>query len=194
MSAYREAKVYSVPPTTLRNIISWHVASDARVGHDTIFTSEKEDKLYKHIIYLAEIGFGYNKTAIHYMANDFPDSLGKSTKGEKLSDNWFYGFTKRRSDLITVKPQKLSVPRAKSASRETLDRYYKELEVVLSINNIEDKPWNIFNIDETGVNTEHSPPKIVCKKDNVLQNFISSRSATVTVIAAGNAAGQSIPP
>ena len=64
---------------------------------------------------------------------------------------------------------------------------------MLSINNIKEKPWKIFNIDETGVNTEHSPPKLVCK-GTVPQNITSSRSATVTVIAAGNAAGQSIPP
>ena len=44
---------------------------------------------------MAIIGFGYNKTAIQYMTKDFADSLGMSTKGEKLSDNWFYGFTKR---------------------------------------------------------------------------------------------------
>ena len=55
MPAYRAAKVYSVPPTTLRNRISWRVASDARVGHETIFTSEEEDKLYEHIIYMAQI-------------------------------------------------------------------------------------------------------------------------------------------
>ena len=36
---------------------------------------------------MAEIGFGYNKAAIQYMAKDFADSLEKSTKGEKLSDN-----------------------------------------------------------------------------------------------------------
>ena len=97
MSAYRAAKVYLVPPTTLSDRISRRVTTDARVGHETFFTS---------------------------------DSLGKSTKGEKLSDNWFYGFTERKSDLKTVKPQKLSIPRAKSASRETLDSYYKELDFV----------------------------------------------------------------
>ena len=90
--------MYSVPPTTLRDRISGRVTTDTRMGHETIFTA-KEDKLYKHITYMAEIGFGYNKTAIQYMAKDFADSLGKFTKGEKLSDSWFYGFTKRKSDL-----------------------------------------------------------------------------------------------
>ena len=110
MSAYRAAQVYSKPPTTLRDRISGCVASDARVGHETIFTSEEEEeeeeedeeeeeKLHKHRTYMAEIGFGFNKTAIQYMAKDFADSLGKSTKGGKLSDNWFCGLTKRKSDL-----------------------------------------------------------------------------------------------
>ena len=89
-----------------------------------------------------------------------------------------------------------SAVRHTSVARHVTDcaTRYKELEVVLSVNIIKDKPWKIFNIDETGVNTEHSPPKIVCKKDTIPQNITSSRSATVTVIAAGNAAGQSIPP
>ena len=102
MSEYRAAKVYSVPPTTLRDRISGRVTTDARVGHETIFTSEEEDKLYQHITYMADIGFGYNKTTIQYMAKDFADSLGKSSKGEKLSDNWFYGFTKRKSEQLSL--------------------------------------------------------------------------------------------
>lgn len=144
---------------------------------------------------MAKIGFGYNKTSIQYMAKDYADSLGKFVKAQKyLSDNWFYGFTSRWPYLKTVKPQKLSIARAKSASRDSIDRYYKELDDVLSANHLKDKPFKIFNIDETGVNTEHTPPKIVCQKDTVPQNVTSARSSTITVIAAGNAAGQSIPP
>lgn len=187
--------MYSVPPTTLRDRVSGRVAVDAKVGHETIFTVEEEQKLYNHITYMAKIGFGYSKTSIQYMAKDYADSLGKSVRAEKsLSDNWFYQFTKRWPDLKTVKPQKLSIARAKSASRETIEKYYTELDAVLSNNNIKDKPHKIFNIDETGVNTEHSPPKIVCKKDTIAQNVTSLRSSTVTVIAAGNALGQSVPP
>jgi hypothetical protein len=38
------------------------------------------------------------------MAKDFADILGKKVKAEKaLSDNWFYGFTKRWPELKTVK-------------------------------------------------------------------------------------------
>ena len=47
----------------------------------------------------------------------------------------------------------------------------------------------VFNIDETGVNTEHLPLKIVFKKNTGPQNITSSRAAPVTGIATGNAAG-----
>ncbi|XP_060575299.1 uncharacterized protein LOC132732808 [Ruditapes philippinarum] len=195
ISAYRAAKMYSVPPTTLRDRISGRVKATARVGHETIFTQEEEQKLYNHITYMAEIGYGYNKMSLQYLAKDYADSLGKVVRADKsLSDNWFYGFTKRWPDLKTVKAQKLSIARAKSASRETLNKYYEELETVLISNNIKDKPNKIFNIDETGVNTEHSPPKVICKKDTTAQNITSARSSTITLIAAGNALGQSIPP
>ena len=62
------------------------------------------------------------------MAKDYADSLAKHVKAkEALSNNWFYSFLKWWSNLKVVKPQKLSIARAKPASRETLDNYYKEL-------------------------------------------------------------------
>ena len=81
MSAFRASKVYSVPPTTIRDRISGRVASDARVGHETTFATEEEEKVYKNITYMAEIGFGY-KTAIQYVAKDFANSLQKITRGK----------------------------------------------------------------------------------------------------------------
>ena len=96
--------------------------------------------------------------------------------------------------LKIVKPQKLAIARAKSTSHEVLERYYKELGSVLSTNNLENKPERIYNIDETGITTEHTPPKIICDKNLNPQSVTSLRGATVTVIAAGNAIGNSISP
>ena len=61
-----------------------------------------------------------------------------------------------------VKPQKLSTYRVKSASREVLDKYYKELASVLTSNNLHDKPGQIYNVDEPRVRSEHNPPKVIC--------------------------------
>lgn len=72
---------------------------------------------------------------------------------------------KRWPELKVVKPQKLAIARVKSASSDVLSNYYKELGTIPTSNTIKDKPERIWNIDETGVSTKHSPPRIVCNTD-----------------------------
>ena len=64
----------------------------------------------------------------------------------------------------------------------------------MKANNLLNKPERIFNIDETGIATEHQPPKVVCSTDSNPQAVTSPRSSLVTIIAGGNAIGNSIPP
>ena len=192
---YRAARQFSVPESTLRDRTLGLVDLNVTIGFDSIFNKEEEQKLVNHITYMAQIGYGYSKSSIQYMAKDYAESLGKTVKAKQsLSNNWFYGFIKRWPSLKVVKPKKLSISRAKSASRETINNYYKELGTILTTNKLEINPQNIYNFDETGVNSEHSPPKIVCDKNTVPQNITSPRSSTITVIAGGNAVGSSIPP
>ena len=119
MSIYRAARQYCVPETTLRDRAHGRVEVGATIGFDKLFSKDEEQKLNDHILYMADIGYGYNKANIQHMAKDYADSLGKNVKAEeKLSSNWFYGFIDRWPNLKRVKPQKLSIYRAKSASRE----------------------------------------------------------------------------
>ena len=62
-------------------------------------------------------------------------------------------------ELKLVKPQKFSIARAKNASPQNISNYFKELSTVLTNNNLHNKPERIFNIDERGVTTAHSPPR-----------------------------------
>lgn len=56
-----------------------------------------------------------------------------------------------------------------------------------------DRPEYIFNIDEKGIQTEHSPVYIVRGKSSVLDISLS-RSAVTTIIGGGNAVGPQVPP
>ena len=166
MSVYRASREeYRVPESTLRDRTRGLVPVDVTVGFQPIFSIEEEEKLVEHITYMAKIGYGYNVSNIKYMARDYAFHLGKSLKSrESLSDCWFYDFVKRWPNLKISKPQKLGIPRAKAASREIIDNYYKELETILKENDLFDKPERIFNIDETGISTEHQPPKLYARK------------------------------
>ena len=195
MSVYRAAREFGVPESTLRDRTRGNVTLDTRVGVDTLFSVSEEKQLMDHVKYMASIGYGYNKSGIQYMARDYALSLNKPVKSsDHLSNAWFYDFLKRWPDLKIVKPQKLSLARAKCASKETLANYFRELGTLLTTYNLKDHPERIFNIDETGISTEHSPPKIVCSKDSVAQSVTSPKTFNVTIIAGGNALGNHIPP
>ena len=65
-----------------------------------------------------------------------------------------------------AKPQKLQISRAKSASKEVIDKYFFELGNVMRENGLMEAPERIYNLDETGISTEHAPPKIICSKES----------------------------
>ena len=135
---------YNVPESTLRDLTRGNVATDAKNGTGTLLSTEEEEKLVEHIKYMADIGYGYNKSSIQYMARDYAVSLGRSVQpSDSLNNCWFYGFMGRWPTLNVVKPQKLAIARAKSASREVIGRYYKELATILTTNNLRDKPERI---------------------------------------------------
>ena len=93
-----------------------------------------------------------------------------------------------------MKPKGLSMVRAHNATRETLDNYYKELLRIIQKYKLLEKPHRIFNVDETGISTEHIPPKIVASRGSTPLAMVSSRSATTTIISTVSAIGQVLPP
>ena len=77
---------------------------------------------------MASIGYWYSKAKIQLVGRDYAQALGENLRsGEslQLSNNWFYGMLKRWPELKLVKPQKLSMSRAKAASQENLNKYFK---------------------------------------------------------------------
>ena len=195
MSVYKAARVYKVPERTLRDRTQGNVALDVVVGHQQLFSMDQERALVEHIKHMARIGYGFGRKDIQRMAREYAATLKLAIPtGDSLSNRWFYGLLKRWPDLKVAKPQKLSLARAKSASKDAIKAYFEELKSIITSNDLHLHPEKIFNIDETGVSTEHSPSKIVCEKASVAQAVTSPRSNNVTIIAGGNAIGHAIPP
>ena len=75
------------------------------------------------------------------------------------------------------------------ASKEVVDKYFDELGQILTTHGLSDAPDRIWNIDESGFSTEHSPPKIVCSRNTKAQAVTSPRTKNVTLIGGINALG-----
>ena len=144
---------------------------------------------------MASIGYGYSRCEVLYLATDLAISLGKKKPTDPiLSSKFYYKFLERWPDLTTRKTQKLSMLRARCASKEQLSNYFKELGTIMTQNGLHDKPHKIYNIDESVLQTEHTSPNVVHDIDTQPQSVTSPRSSNVTIIGAGNAIGNAIPP
>ncbi|KAJ8321794.1 hypothetical protein KUTeg_000265 [Tegillarca granosa] len=93
-----------------------------------------------------------------------------------------------------MKPRSLTSIRAKAASMDTVQTYYTELETILDRYHLKDRPEGIYNVDEKGISTEHTPPYIVCTEEGAPQAVTSPRGKNTTIIGCGNAIGQQLPP
>lgn len=83
--------------------------------------------------------------------------------------------------------------RAKMMSRTKVTKYFDALDHQLQRlgGNISIKTWNM---DETGVNLEHTPTRIVCRKGTQVNSRVSCNRDNVTVVGCINGAGQVMPP
>lgn len=80
-------------------------------------------------------------------------------------DDWWRGFLRRHPNLAQRKPQQLQLVRARGTARELVDYWFKQvLEPALNKLDIEDKPAQVFNANESGLPLSSRPDTIICKR------------------------------
>ena len=165
-------------------------------GPSPLFNQDEEALLVEHVKTMANLGYGYTRSEVVSLASKFAVDIGKREEGSgELSMPWYYNFIKRWPELHSVKPQSLSELRARAASKDNIDTYFVELNRILTLYNLKDKPYCIYNVDEKCVMIGAGKiPNIVAPKGCKAQTVTSERGQNVTVIGCGNAGGASIPP
>ncbi|XP_060604794.1 uncharacterized protein LOC132757505 [Ruditapes philippinarum] len=188
------ARQYGVPHSTLRDRVKGRIDPETlKPGPAPLLSQEEELNFVDHIKAMASLGYGYTITEVIAMASNYAVCLGKRTPDKPLSTKWFNGFKDRWPDLRVVRPRALSNYRAESTSQAVVDEYFMNLKAVIEDNDLIDKPECIYNIDEKGIQTEHTPPYIVSGNSRT-PAITSSRSNVTTIIGCGNALGTQVPP
>ena len=119
--------------------------------------------------------YGYSFRELQELAADNAIYLGKLKNKEKLfGRKWLKGYLRRWSEINLLKPRSLSMTRAKAASRDTFNANCN-LGEILNMYELNDKPLRIFNIDETGILPEHSPPSVIGPKGTTVLAITSAR-------------------
>lgn len=109
---------------------------------------------------------------------------------------WLKSFLRRNPELAIRKSEGVSVARAKGMNKKHVEKYICLLEEVLINNELFNKPGSIFNMDETGLQLNNKPGKVVALRGpkNVPTITAGEKGETISVIACCSGEGVFLPP
>lgn len=170
------------------------------LGPTASLGEETERKLVVHIKKLQKNGFAPTRAIVRTMAFQLAEQLKighKFNAGKgKAGKDWFSNFLNRNSDLSIRKSEGVSIARARGMNRKDVQDYFKLLSDTLWEKKLINKPSNIFNMDETGLQLNNRPEYVVAEKGskNVAAITSGEKGETISVIVCCNAEGMFIPP
>jgi len=111
------------------------------------------------------------------------------------SQKWWRLLKNRHERMCLRRPEPTAAVRHMCMNRSKVGKYFEALKSLLMKTGLVDKPQQVWNMDETGVQLEHKPRRVLAQKGSkFLHARTSGNRETLTVIACVNGAGESIPP
>jgi hypothetical protein len=188
----RAAEDYCIPKSTIYDRLSGKVVPGSVCGAHRYLTESKENELEAFLLGCSEIGFGKTRSEVLRIVERVLRQRGVN---QSVSNGWWESFLKRHPILSLRTPACLSRARALASDDQLIDQYFSILEQALTENKLTDKPFQIFNMDETGVPLDPKPAKIVSQRGSKHPIAASSgRKEQITVVACTNAGGYYLPP
>lgn len=154
----------------------------------------------KHINTLCKAGFCPDRTAVRRMAFEFAEVLKiehRFNQETKMGGyDWLWSFLKRNPSLTIRKSEGLSMARGMGLTREATNKFYDILENEIKIHNLEKKPQNIFNVDESGVQLINKVGHVITKKGSRVVHKLTTgeKGETVSLVVCCSAEGRFLPP
>ncbi|XP_026331553.1 uncharacterized protein LOC113238919 [Hyposmocoma kahamanoa] len=110
--------------------------------------------------------------------------------------DWLRGFRERFPDMSLRKPENCSLARATAFNKETVKKFFDNLENVISRNPAFADGTRIFNLDETATSTVQKNPKVMAPKGrrNICKVSSGEKGTLVTTCNIIGAGGQALPP
>ena len=191
-SIRRASEEYDVPRSTLGDRACGRVLPGAVSGPPKYLTTNEEEELVRFLLGCASIGYARSRKDVIAIVQRINESRGITNY---VTNGWWESFCKRHPNLTLRASVPLSQARAKATDPEVLDQYFDLLEQTVQDNDLEDKPCQIFNVDETGMPLDPKGLKGIykCGEKNPL-TITSGDKAQVTVVGCVNAAGLCLPP
>ena len=175
---------------------------DLSIGYRSnhqVFSEEQETVLQHYLVRAANIYFGLSPRDVRILAYECAIEFGVQMPDQWSRDHcagpdWFSGFLKQNPALSIRTPEPTSLSRATSFNKSNVNRFFEQLKTVLDRDHI--MPYDIWNVDETGLTTVQKPSSIVGPKGVKQVGSLTSgeRGNLITMCAAVSATGNTVPP
>lgn len=191
-SVRRAATEYNVPKSTLGDRVSGRVLPGARSGPGRLLTEQEEDKLVSFLLQCASVGYPRTRLEVIAMVQRLCDS--RELK-HIVTHGWWESFCRRHQSITLRVAAPLSLSRAKASSPDVIENYFDMLEATMAEYDLQAKPCQLFNMDETGLPLDPNPPKVVCAVGEKNPSSIrAGNKSQITAVGCVSAAGYCIPP
>ena len=167
------AKSHNINVMTLKRYLRKQKAQESDISNESnykpfqIFYDKEENLLCEYLKTSSKLHHGLTPVQLRKLVFQYAMNIDKkvpeSWKSEKCAVyDWYIGFMDRNKTLAPRTPEATSLNRAISFNKHNVDIFFSNLQKVYT----EEKlvPQCVWNIDETGFNTVHKPPKNISYK------------------------------
>ena len=188
------AKVYAVPPSTLKDRMSGCVLHGKKPGPIPYLTPSEEEELELYLIQASDLGYGKTRRQVKRIVEKvvYEKSLLRECC---ITDGWWRRFRERHPKLSLRSGDATADVRMKALSRQNIEHYFNLLKEIMDENDFSNHPERIYNMDESGIPLDPRPPRVLTLKGKKKVRYrTSGKKNQITVIGCANATGQALPP
>lgn len=191
------ATQFQIPkPTLVDHVKNRRGAKSTTQGRPTALSPEDENRLASLIKIMEKCGYGLTKKNVLQLVHKYivENKIQNPFKDNYPGQDWWRGF-KNRQKLSIKKPQMVELGRKKAQDPFVIQNYFDVLDRTIKELNLENKPHNIWNLDESSFSHDPTKTKIVGARGIAATRTVSGPGRENTsVLIACSAGGDKCPP
>lgn len=200
MSVRRASVMFNIPRKTLERRIKSGNTEKGSMGPSCDFGRENEARLSRHILKMQSKGFPLTRDDLRTIAFQFAEQLNIKHRFnkeiQKAGYDWLCLFLSRNPRITVRKSEGVSLARTAAMNKKEVGEYFDLLEQIMTEHSLFEKPANIFNIDETGLQLNNRPGEVLAQKGSKVVSTVTSteKGETISLVVCCNAEGNFTPP
>ncbi|XP_031342963.1 tigger transposable element-derived protein 1-like [Photinus pyralis] len=194
------ARTFGVPWSTLKRRIQKGDMTKKPMGPMSVLGKTNEKKIVRHIMKMQKFGFSPTRNEVRSIAFKLAEQLKLrhtfNKENEMAGLDWLHLFMSRNPELSIRKSEGISLARSRNMNKTNVLKYFDLLQDILVDNGLVNKPSNIYNMDESGLQLNNKPGYVVAAKGSKSVTNVTSgeKGETISVIACCNGEGTFLPP